>query len=97
MPANRPVSFGRHLIDVSLGRGRLWSQELGAIEMSIDPIVCQQLCVGTTLHDASLIDDQNGTRSVNRGQAVSDDERSAPGHKLLQGILDEPLCAQVYA
>src|SRR3546814_9406991 len=58
--------------------------ELHRGEAGIEPSLLDELLVSSTGDDAALVDDDDAPGLLDRGEAVGDDDRRAPGHQALQ-------------
>jgi len=71
--------------------------KLAHIKVVIKAPARQELVVLAPLHNAPIVQHQYLVGVTDSTQAVGDDEAGAAGQELLEGFLDQALCARVHA
>ena len=59
------------------------------MQASIVPIEGEELLMGSLLDDTSTVDDTDQVGMDDRGEAMGDDDRRAPGHEAVEGTLHQ--------
>ena len=63
------------------GLSELLALELAHVELVVDPLLLEQLVVGSALDDTAAVDDQHLIGVANRAQSVGDDEARSTLHE----------------